>query len=73
MLRWTPNARRQHSRDDLRYETNLTDAEWALVKPLMPEPSERGRRAETPFTAAAHARAGTLLGAADRFLFDRGD
>ena len=40
---WTPTTRRQHSRDHLRYETDLTDAEWALVEPLMPKPKERGR------------------------------
>jgi hypothetical protein len=28
---WTPATRRQHSRDELRYETDLTDAEWALL------------------------------------------
>ena len=33
---WTPTTRRQHSRDGLRYETDLTDAEWALIEPLMP-------------------------------------
>ena len=33
---WTPTTRRQHSRTDLRYETDLTDAEWALIAPLMP-------------------------------------
>ncbi len=40
---WTPTTRRQHSRDHLRYETDLTDAEWALVEPLMPAPKQRGR------------------------------
>ena len=40
---WTPATRRQHSRDDLRYGTDLTDAEWALMETLMPEPKPRGR------------------------------
>jgi transposase len=40
---WTPATRRQHSRDHLRYETDLTDAEWALIEPLMPAPKQRGR------------------------------
>ena len=39
---WTPATRRQHSRDGLRYETDLTDAEWAVIEPLMPEPSPEG-------------------------------
>src|SRR5918993_34433 len=40
---WTPATRRQHSRYHLRYETDLTDAEWALIEPLMPTPKLRGR------------------------------
>ncbi|MCJ2107208.1 IS5/IS1182 family transposase, partial [Methylobacterium sp. E-041] len=27
---WTSTTRRQHSRSRLRYETDLTDAEWAV-------------------------------------------
>ena len=33
---WTPATRRQHSREGLRYETDLTDAERAVIEPLMP-------------------------------------
>jgi transposase len=33
---WTPATRRQHSRKGLRYETDLTDAEWALIAPHLP-------------------------------------
>ena len=40
---WTPTTRRQHSREGLRYETDLTDAEWAVIEPLLPVPSKRGR------------------------------
>ena len=40
---WTPTTRRQHSRAGLRYETDLTDAEWALVEPLLPKPASCGR------------------------------
>jgi putative transposase len=40
---WTPTTRRQHSRDHLRYETDLTDAEWAIVEPMLPVPLEGGR------------------------------
>lgn len=40
---WTPTTRRQHSRVGLRYETDLTDAEWAVIAPLMPRPEPRGR------------------------------
>lgn len=40
---WTPATRRQHSRDGLRYETDLTDAEWAVISPHLPPPSATGR------------------------------
>ncbi len=40
---WTPTTRRQHSRVGLRYETELTDAEWAVIAPLMPRPAPWGR------------------------------
>jgi transposase len=45
---WTPTTRRQYSRDGLRYETDLTDAEWALIEPLVPEPHARGRPRRWP-------------------------
>jgi putative transposase len=44
----TPTTRRQYSRDGLRYETDLTDAEWVLVEPLLPEPHARGRPRRWP-------------------------
>ena len=40
---WTPTTRRQYSRTGLRYETDLTDAEWAVIAPLMPKPAPCGR------------------------------
>ena len=40
---WTPTTRRQHSRVGLRYETDLTDAEWAVIEPLMPRLAPCGR------------------------------
>ncbi len=41
---WTPTARALHSRAGLRYGSDLTDAEWAIVAPLLPTPCDRGRR-----------------------------
>src|SRR4028118_253160 len=52
---WTPTTRRQHSRDGLRYETDLTDADWALIEPLMPEPRQRGRPRAWPLREIVNA------------------
>ena len=52
---WTPTTRRQHSRDGLRYETDLTDAEWALVKPFLPPPRRCGRPREWPLREVLNA------------------
>jgi putative transposase len=40
---WTPVTRRQHSRDHLRYGSDLTDAEWEIIAPFMPPPAKTGR------------------------------
>jgi transposase len=40
---WTPEHRRAHERKALRYPSDLTDEEWALVAPLIP-PARRGGR-----------------------------
>jgi transposase len=38
---WTTENRRRCDRDKLRYPSDLTDAEWQLVVPLIP-PAKRG-------------------------------
>src|SRR5215210_6759631 len=40
---WKPEHRRTADRRGLRYESDLTDAEWALVAPLI-RPAKRGGR-----------------------------
>ena len=40
---WTPAARQQLARDHALYATCLTDAEWALVAPILPAPQAKGR------------------------------
>jgi len=40
---WTPATRQQHNRKHLRYETDLTDKEWAIISPYFPGSSKRGR------------------------------
>jgi transposase len=43
---WTVEQRQAHARDGLRYPSDLTDEEWALVAPLIP-PAKRGGRRRT--------------------------
>ena len=43
---WTVENRRPYERKGLRYPSDLTDAEWTLVEPLIP-PGERGGRWRT--------------------------
>jgi transposase len=40
---WTPTTRRQHSREDLRYPSDLTDEEWEIIAPFLPPPARTGR------------------------------
>lgn len=40
---WTPATRRRHSRENLRFETDLRDREWNLIAPMMPRPAKTGR------------------------------
>ena len=43
---WTPETRRRHDRQGLRYTHDLTDEEWTLVAPLIP-PAKRGGNKRT--------------------------
>jgi len=38
---WTTENRHRYDRDRLRYPSDLTDAEWQLIEPLIP-PAKRG-------------------------------
>ena len=64
---WTPATRRQDSRVGLCYETDLTEAEWAVMAPLIPEPAACGRPATWTtreiLNAIFYVCAGALLGA----------
>lgn len=43
---WTDKHRRAADRRGLRYPSDLTDAEWALVEPMIPPAKHGGRRRE---------------------------
>ena len=40
---WTETARQQYRREDLRYASDMTDAEWALISPHLPGEKALGR------------------------------
>lgn len=42
-MAWTEITRRQHGRKGLRYASDLTNAEWAAIRPLLPKRSRLGR------------------------------
>ena len=43
---WNEKHRRAADRSGLRYPSDLTDAEWALVEPMIPPAKRGGRRRE---------------------------
>lgn len=52
---WTETTRRQYARDGLRYASDLTDAEWALVEPRLPQPRRLGCPRTTDLRAVMDA------------------
>ena len=46
-MTWTELTRRQHDREGAKYASDLTDAEWALIEPLMPHRRKTGRPCTT--------------------------
>lgn len=42
-MTWTEITRKQHDRSGLRYASDLTSAEWAVIRPLFPKRSHLGR------------------------------
>ena len=54
-MAWTELTRRQHERKGSKYASDTTDAEWALIVPLMPAPKTTGRPRETDLRAVFDA------------------
>jgi transposase len=44
---WTSENRARYDRDELRYPSEVTDAEWALIEPLIPAAKRGGRGRKT--------------------------
>ena len=54
-MAWTEITRPKYRRDGLRYASDTTDEEWALIGPLLPPPCERGRPRETAMRDVVNA------------------
>jgi len=54
-MAWTEITRRHYRREGLRYASDMTDAEWGLVAPLMPARLTIGRPRETDMRAVVGA------------------
>jgi transposase len=52
---WTPTSRAQHRREGLRFPSDVTDAEWAVLAPLLPPPSPVGRPPAWPLREIVNA------------------
>ena len=54
-MSWTETTRKRHQRDELRYASDLRDAEWKLIEPLMPLACRRGRPREVTLRVIMNA------------------
>jgi putative transposase len=52
---WTPTTRALHKRDELRFASDVTDAEWAVLAPLLPPVSSVGRPPAWPMREIVNA------------------
>ncbi len=74
---WTETTRAQHKRDELRFASDLSDAEWAVLQPLLPPASAVGRPPSWPMRDIVDAifyvlRGGVPAGACCRIAFRLG-
>jgi len=54
-MSWTETTRAKYRREGLRYASDVTDAEWAVIEPFMPPAAERGRPRTTVLRAVVNA------------------
>ena len=52
---WNETTKTQYMRPRARFPSDLTDAEWALIKPCLPSPAKRGRPRKTDLREVANA------------------
>jgi transposase len=54
-MAWTEITRPQYRRDGLRYASDTTDAEWAVIGAQLPKPRRRGRPRKTDLRTVVNA------------------
>jgi transposase len=54
-MAWTEITRSKNQRDGLRYASDTTDEEWALIKPHIPAPACCGRTHDTSISGAVNS------------------
>lgn len=54
-LMWTPTTRAEHRRERLRFASDVTDAGWAVLEPLLPLPAAVGRPPAWPMREIVNA------------------
>lgn len=54
-MAWTEITRAKYRRDGLRFASDATDAEWAVIAPHLPAPSRRGRPRTTSLREVVNA------------------
>src|SRR4051812_50213748 len=52
---WTEDNRKLYERKGLRYPSDMTDAEWALIEPLIPPEKRPGRHREVVMREVVNA------------------
>ena len=60
---WTETTRRAHCRDEMRYASDLRDAEWAVLRDLLPGARHLGRPRKTDLREVVNAVLYFLSGA----------
>ncbi|MCG5242401.1 IS5 family transposase [Azospirillum doebereinerae] len=54
-MAWTETTRPKYRRDGLRYASDTTDAEWAVISRHLPDPCRRGRPRRVPLREVVNA------------------
>src|ERR1700692_2621446 len=55
LMAWTEITRPKYQREGLRYASDTTDEEWALIEPHIPPPASCGRTRETSMREVVNA------------------